>query len=944
MKQTELVAGNGALATGPTFARGHQRILGMMLVSVAALALATSPATTDTSSRALALPHDPGSQVAVSLPVSLAPTVSARIGASERGFWPVRHGASLLARGGGIRDTFTSAGVLLRDGNKDTLALSLAAVGRGGHLDPVGAVAPTGAANEVRYHHESISEFFRNGPYGLEQGFIVRHRPQAGTRALVLALRVGGPMVPEQIGSEIIFRAHPGATALRYGQLSAIDATGRRLPAHMQVSKGTIQLLIDDRHARYPLRIDPFIQQGEKLTGSGEIGKSDFGDSVALSSDGDTALIGAPGSGRPFSNEGQVWVYTRSGSTWIQQAELRGSGEMGWEGEPFPAPGAAGFGAAVAISSDGNTAVVGGPYNYEAEGAVWVFTRSGSTWTQQAELRGVDIIDGYFGDSVALSSDGNTAVISDEDLPVVFAFTRSGSTWSSRSLDLEGEMFPTDLEAVAEGPVALSGGGTTALVGVDTRPRNCCGDERTLAVDVFTRSGETWTKQTELPDAGAVALSYDGNTALIGNHVFTRSGETWTQRAELPGTGAVALSYDGNTALIGNDIFTHSGETWTQRSELTGSGESDESDFGSAVALSADSNTALIGGPGDEGKLGAAWVFVREPPIVATGQPSFVTQTSVTLSATVNPNGETVSECRFEYGPTTTYGASAPCSSLPGSGAGSVEVSAPVANLSPNSTYHYRIAATNPGGASYGADRKLTTLGPPDFGRCVKVPAEKRGTKTVYHGGFSVGTCIVTSPTKAGKYEWYPGLLRTSFSMTLKEGVATFATVKKVKVTCRGESGSGEYSGIKEVANVVIKLTGCESLGKKCTTPSLAEGELETKTLEGALGWEDRAAKRPAFDLFPVGKAGALMEYRCIGAVPITLSGSVLVPIKADKMLSTVTLGYRASKGRQKPEDLEGEPADVLTASLNGEVLEQMSLTATLTLVNEEAVEINAVA
>ena len=82
-----------------------------------------------------------------------------------------------------------------------------------------------------------------------------------------------------------------------------------------------------DRGARYPLRIDPFIQQGSKLTGGGESGDGQFGYSVALSGDGNTALIGGPGDN---GNVGAAWVFTRSGSTWKQQgAKLTGFGETG---------------------------------------------------------------------------------------------------------------------------------------------------------------------------------------------------------------------------------------------------------------------------------------------------------------------------------------------------------------------------------------------------------------------------------------------------------------------------------------------------------------------------------------------------------------------------------------------------------------------------------------
>lgn len=912
-------------------------ILGVALACMITLAVATLRHPTTSNFRALAWPRGPQSRVARPQRMSLISTALPSIGASEHSFWPLRRGNSLLTQGGGIHGTFLDSGPALRV-PQGTLALSLAAVGRGERFDSVSTVAPTNTANQVLYNHGSIIESYRNGPYGLEQDFTVRHRPRIGGTgsdkgSLVLALRMSGSLVPEQVGSQILFRTHTGATALRYGQLDAVDATGRRLPAHIEVVNGVLQLRIDDRHARYPLGIDPFIQLGEKLTGGGEVGNGYFGESVAASSNGDTVLVGAPGSGVPYSGEGGAWVFTRSGSTWTEQAQLKGSEEIWISGEPSPAPGSARFGASVALSSDGSTAVVGGPNNSELEGAAWVFTRSGSTWTQQAELRGFFIGGVMFGESIALSSDGNTLLISDGALPVVAVFTRSDSIWTRQFVELEGE-------AAGGDAVSLSGDGNTALVSVVLG--GCCGKERTSAVEVFVRTGEAWTKQAELPGHGGT-LSYDGNTALIGDHFFTRSGSTWTQQAELPFSGGTP-SNDGNTVLSGNRVFKRSGEAWALQSELMPSGESGESHFGSTAALSPDGNTALIGGPGDDGGLGAAWVFVREPPTITTRPASSIMQTSSTLNALVNPNSETVSECSFEYGTTESYGASVQCSSLPGSGSESVEVSASATGLDPSTTYHYRITATNPGGTSHGADQKFTTLGPPDFGRCVKVPAEKQRTKAIYHGRFTTGTCVAMSPTMSGKYEWDPGVVKTHFSTMLKEGTVTFETVKKVKLTCKAESGAGTYSGTKEVADTVLRLAGCESLGERCTTPGLAEGELETKTLEGTLGWKVKTTKRVALDLYPVGKTGVVMEYRCIGGVPIALSGSILVPVTVDKMLGTTTLKYKASKGKQKPEAFEGESAGVLTASLNGEASEQIGVTATVTQVNEEAVEINALA
>ena len=122
---------------------------------------------------------------------------------------------------------------------------------------------------------------------------------------------------------------------------------------------------------------------------------------------------------------GATWVFVRSGSTWTQQgSKLIGSGAIG----------AAGQGFAVALSADGNTALIGGYTDNGDAGAVWVFTRSGGTWTQQGtKLVGSGAsANAKQGASVALSSDGNTSLIGaprdNSSAGAAFVFTRSGST------------------------------------------------------------------------------------------------------------------------------------------------------------------------------------------------------------------------------------------------------------------------------------------------------------------------------------------------------------------------------------------------------------------------------------------------------------------------------------------------------------------------------------
>ena len=100
----------------------------------------------------------------------------------------------------------------------------------------------------------------------------------------------------------------------------------------------------------------------------------------------------------------------------------------------------------------------------------------------------------------------------------------------------------------------------------------------------------------------------------------------------------------------------------------------------------------------------------RNPPALTTGEAMGVTQTSATLTGTVNPEGEEVKSCAVEYGTTPSLGGSAPCASLPSTGTSPVEVAIPLAGLSPGTTYYYRLVAESTGGAEVGTASTFTTL------------------------------------------------------------------------------------------------------------------------------------------------------------------------------------------------------------------------------------------
>lgn len=321
-------------------------------------------------------------------------------------------------------------------------------------------------------------------------------------------------------------------------------------------------------------------QQGAKLLGTGVVGAAEQGAGVFLSADGNTAIVGA------LSNVG-AWIYTRSAGIWTQQgSKLPGTEAMGYLSPQ-----------GCSLSADGNTAIVGGHNDSSGVGAAWVYTRSAGVWSQQgSKLVGTGAVgNASQGCSVSLSADGNTAIVGgpydNSYTGAVWIFTRNAGVWTQQGSKLVGT---GAVGSAAQGTsVFLSADGNTAIVG-GSSDNGFSG-----AAWIFTRNAGVWTQQgNKLIGTGAVgnawhgcsvSLSADGNTAIVGGYydngfmgavwVFTRSGGVWTQQGnKLVGTGAVgnarqgysvSLSSDGSTALIGAPYDNGEGAAWVFVSSAT---------------------------------------------------------------------------------------------------------------------------------------------------------------------------------------------------------------------------------------------------------------------------------------------------------------------------------------------------------------------------------------
>jgi hypothetical protein len=617
---------------------------------------------------AVRLAHASGERLR-SLPAAAQAPVSSALGSADPRY-------RVSASGGGfqavnpaqrLRVRFARSGVLLSSGSA-RLGLSLDGLGYGRSPQAAGDVRSHVNANRVVYTGDGLSEWYANGPLGLEQGFTLSSAPAGPASGTVtLAMSLSGDMHAALAPGARSVLLNSRGSSLRYGHLAVSDARGRTLRSWLELGAGRVLVRIDTHGARYPLRIDPLVQQA-KLTGGVEAsGEGRFCASVALSSDGDTALIGAPGDDNGL---GAAWVFTRSGATWTQQGPKLTGGEAASDGaaeceieEPGEEEeaGECGFGKSVALSGDGETALVGGPGADGNLGAAWVFTRSGATWTQQGPaLTGADEgLKGHFGRSVALSADGSTALVgapADAGYKgAAWVFARSGASWSEQAkLTAAGESGVMDFGL----SVALSGDGRTALIG---GPADA---DHVGAAWIFTYDeGASWVQQARLAATGessegrfgySVALSADASTALVGERggeesvsaawAFTRAGTTWSEPEELTAGGeasdvakfgySVALSADGSSALVGDPgydgsagaafSFTRSGSAFGSGVALTATEERGNGRLGAGVALSASGEAALLGASGDSGRVGAAWSFVMPsvPPEVTGVSPA----------------------------------------------------------------------------------------------------------------------------------------------------------------------------------------------------------------------------------------------------------------------------------------------------------------------------------
>jgi hypothetical protein len=369
-----------------------------------------------------------------------------------------------------------------------------------------------------------------------------------------------------------------------------------------------------------------------QITPTGNIGAAQFSQ-AAISSDGSTIAVGGTGNNGGI---GGVWVYTPVNGVWTQQGPIL-------VGTGYDSTTGVGMGV-IALSSDGNTLAVGGPNDASGTGAVWIFTRTGGTWTQQGtKLVGSGAIGAaHQGSSVALSGNGTVLAsggpTDSSNTGAVWIFTQTGGNWTQQGPKLTG--MGLNVQSHFGSGVALSPSGTTLAVAAPTDAGN------NGSIVIFTQSGGVWTQQgsklAPSGDLGAQISSLDfssnGQTLVAGGSadnggngaiwVYNLQNGVWTQQGgKITATGNTGAAGLGSAVTISGNTITASGPnnnsgagatwvfnvnngTWTQTGNpLIANGAIGNAGQGNAIASSSSGNVLVVGGSGNNSNVGAIWIY-----------------------------------------------------------------------------------------------------------------------------------------------------------------------------------------------------------------------------------------------------------------------------------------------------------------------------------------------
>lgn len=316
--------------------------------------------------------------------------------------------------------------------------------------------------------------------------------------------------------------------------------------------------------------------QEAKLVATDKASNDEFGISVCLNSDATRVVIGAFNADGGSTDSGKVYIFLRTGTSWTQEAMMQASDKSSTDH----------FGISVTIDDAANRCMVGSASRGTGQGGVYVFTRSGTSWAQEAIIQAdIPQINSYFGNSISTDSTGVRVAIGSYGYAIggnargkVFVYIRSGTVWTLEQGFIASDGATSDQFGCS---VAIDSTGTRVVVGSNFADN--FGTPNSGKTYIFTRSGSSWIQEQILTASDkssnysfgySVSINSDGSKILIGSigalvdtipttgkgYIFTRSGTVWTEGGGIyPATRAagdqfgtsVSISKDGTKCVIG---------------------------------------------------------------------------------------------------------------------------------------------------------------------------------------------------------------------------------------------------------------------------------------------------------------------------------------------------------------------------------------------------------
>jgi len=475
-------------------------------------------------------------------------------------------------------------------------------------------------------------------------------------------------LVPDLTKAIGYFKASNGEPRGRFGRSVALSSDGSTLAigtgsVNSNNGRDSIGGNFGDRHGAvyvFSRSNGAWTQQGYLKTDNTAKWVGRFGTSLALTADGDTLAVGAPGDasnargidGNENNDQspesGAVYVFKRAGGVWRQQAYMKASNtpaQVTLNTGLFLSTSRfiidpVNFGHSVAFSADGKVLAVGAPgeasratgingnqndSSAPSAGAVYVFAHNNNTWSQQSYLKGsnTDALD-YFGLSVSLSADGGVLAVgapneasnatgingdqSDNSLRgagAVYVFTQSTGVWSQQAYIKSDN---SDTTLLGSSVVLAADGNTLAANAIDADMGN---HTITDAAYVFTRSGAAWNPQSHITAYTSASLIRPALGAIEGHPAsLALAADGNTLVLGIPAERSSAIGIGGSQAETANDpgyagavfTFRRSGATWNKSAYVKASNTDQFDFFGSSVALSADGRTMAVGAIGEESK------------------------------------------------------------------------------------------------------------------------------------------------------------------------------------------------------------------------------------------------------------------------------------------------------------------------------------------------------